>query len=88
MSYTASAVTCRGDGANTNPTASAPMATASKASSSVVIPQIFTNMTNDTVPVRTCRTARDIAQTRTRRARRAAAGSGAVTSVSPTSTAS
>ena len=33
----------RFDGANTNPTASAPMATASRASSSRVIPQIFTN---------------------------------------------
>ena len=34
----------RGDGANTNPTASAPIATANSASSSLVIPQIFTNM--------------------------------------------
>ncbi len=34
---------CRGDGANTKPTASAPRATASRASSSLVMPQIFTN---------------------------------------------
>ena len=33
-----------GLGANTKPRASAPMATASKASSSLVIPQILTNM--------------------------------------------
>ena len=33
----------RGEGANTKPTASAPMATASRASSSLVIPQILTN---------------------------------------------
>ena len=35
-------VTWRGDGANTNPTASAPNATASSASASEVMPQIFT----------------------------------------------
>ena len=33
----------RGDGANTKPTASAPIATARRASSSLVIPQILTN---------------------------------------------
>ena len=37
----------RGDGAKTNPTASAPMATARRASSSFVIPQILTNMRRD-----------------------------------------
>ena len=35
---------CRGDGAKTNPTASAPSATASSASSSLVMPQILTNI--------------------------------------------
>ncbi len=35
--------TWRGEGAKTNPTASAPMATASSASSSLVTPQTFTN---------------------------------------------
>src|SRR6187549_663226 len=44
MSYTCCAAIWRVDGANTKPTASAPIATANRASSSVVIPQIFTNM--------------------------------------------
>ena len=44
MSYACWAAIWRGDGANTNPTASAPIATASRASSSLVIPQILTNM--------------------------------------------
>src|SRR5437764_13784156 len=35
--------TCRGDGANTNPRASAPRATARSASSSLVVPHTFTN---------------------------------------------
>ena len=43
MSRTLSMDTWRGDGAKMNPTASAPMATASSASSSLVVPQIFTN---------------------------------------------
>ena len=43
MSRTRSIDTWRGDGAKMNPTASAPMATASSASSSLVVPQIFTN---------------------------------------------
>ena len=44
MSYTCCGAIWRGDGANTNPTASAPIATANSASSSLVMPQIFTNM--------------------------------------------
>ena len=44
MSRTLLACTWRGEGAKMKPTASAPMATASSASSSVVVPQIFTNM--------------------------------------------
>src|SRR4051812_44615391 len=44
MSRAWAGCTCRDDGANTNPTASAPMATANRASSSFVMPQIFTNM--------------------------------------------
>ena len=50
MSYTCWGAICRGDGANTNPTASAPMATANKASSSLVMPQIFTNMLGEPYP--------------------------------------
>ena len=43
MSRTSPAATWRGDGAKTKPTASAPMATARRASSSLVMPQILTN---------------------------------------------
>src|SRR4051812_13839014 len=43
MSRAASTVTWRRLGANTNPSASAPRATASSASSSLVMPQILTN---------------------------------------------
>ena len=42
MSATAAGAICRGDGAKTNPTAEAPMPTASSASASVVTPQILT----------------------------------------------
>ena len=44
MSRAWSTAICRGEGANTKPTASAPMATARRPSSSVVMPQIFTNI--------------------------------------------
>ena len=43
ISDTLETATCRGDGAKTKPIASAPTATANKASSSLVIPQIFMN---------------------------------------------
>ena len=43
MSATADGAIWRGDGAKTNPTAVAPMPTASRASASVVMPQILTN---------------------------------------------
>ena len=111
MSYTCWAATWRVDGANTNPTASAPMATANSASSSLVIPQIFTNI-GCTVPIRhpnprnglgdPGRQTRSPAHPRVgfvppesgraarrqpRRLRIAAAGSPAVTRVSPTRTA-
>ena len=43
MSATLAGDTIRGDGAKTKPNASAPMATARRASSSLVVPQIFTN---------------------------------------------
>ena len=43
MSATADGAIWRGEGAKTNPTADAPIPTASRASASVVIPQIFTN---------------------------------------------
>ena len=46
MSNTRWAAIWRGDGANTKPTASAPMAIASKASSSLVMPQILTNISD------------------------------------------
>ena len=45
-----------------NPTASAPMATASSASSSLVIPQILTNMERLTVPVQRAAASRFIAE--------------------------
>ena len=44
MSNTCCGATWRGDGAKTKPSASAPIATANSASSSLVMPQIFTNM--------------------------------------------
>ena len=44
MAATALGLIWRGEGANTKPTASAPIATAMRASSSLVIPQIFTHM--------------------------------------------
>src|SRR3954463_14709275 len=44
MSRTCAGLTWRGDGAKMKPTASAPMATANRASSSVVVPQILTNI--------------------------------------------
>ena len=101
----------RGDGANTNPTASAPIATAKRASSSLVIPQIFTNMAPVTVPPRptpgqapfSSRASEGFVASEGsvrvapasnprmgygRRARTAAAGSAAVTRVSPTRMAS
>ena len=86
MSAACWGATWRGEGAKTNPTASAPMATASSASSSLVIPQIFTNTagrlrhTGSNYPV-----TGSAAGTR---GGTAAAGSAAVTSDSPTSTAS
>ena len=43
MAATAVGLIWRGEGANTNPTASAPIATAINASSSLVMPQIFTH---------------------------------------------
>src|SRR2546423_1521812 len=43
MSRTIVGLICRGEGAKMKPTASAPMATASRASSSLVVPQILTN---------------------------------------------
>src|SRR5205085_4519163 len=43
MSATLMGDTIRGEGAKTKPRASAPMATARRASSSLVVPQIFTN---------------------------------------------
>ena len=77
MSPTRAGDTCRGEGAKMNPMASAPMATASSASSSLVVPQIFTNM--ETSLARYGDGTRD---------RSAAPGSAAVTSVSPTRMAS
>ena len=93
MSYTCCGAICRGEGAKMKPTASAPIATANSASSSLVMPQILTNMSSRTVP-----TAR--ARRRERCAPRTASGwtdrmctivergSAAVTSVSPTRIAS
>src|SRR3954468_11151592 len=49
MLNTCCAAIWRGDGAKMKPTASAPMATASSASASLVVPQILTN-TGPTVP--------------------------------------
>ena len=57
MSNTTAACTWRGDGAKMNPTASAPIATARSASSSLVMPQILTNMRVVTVPPSVTRTA-------------------------------
>ena len=89
MSRASAAETWRGEGANTNPRASAPMATARSASSSLVVPQIFTNTGVYPVPPATAvRPACGVDCRLTVRDRTAAAGSEARTSVSPTSTAS
>ena len=50
MSATAAGAICRGDGAKTKPTATAPMPTASSASASEVTPQILTNSLRSVAP--------------------------------------
>ena len=93
MRRTAWGATWRGEGANTNPMASAPRPTASRASASEVMPQIFTSTVSPLCPGlrRAYRAHRPVpARSPTRcpvRARTAARRSGARMSDSPTSTA-